>query len=117
MNGNWMTNTYKEKDYPFIYSMNGKNDTIVGWTEKTIYYQSLNTSHIGGYYFWDGRKHGGGPDVVWSDDNYNIFKYSKNLSFPAFANCSTNEYAGNGTAADGEAFGTVNGFLDWDGQR
>ena len=114
MNGNWITNTYKEKDYPFIYSMNGKNDTIVGWTEKTIYYQSLNTSHIGGYYFWDGRKHGGGPDVVWSDDNYNIFKYSKNLSFPAFANCSTNEYAGNGTAADGEAFGTVNGFLDWE---
>ncbi len=114
MNGNWVTNTFKEKDYPFIYSMNGKNDTIVGWTEKTIYYQSLNTSHIGGYYFWDGRKHGGGSGLVWSDDNYSIFKYSKNLSFPAFANCSSNEDAGNGTAADGEAFGSVNGFLDWE---
>lgn len=113
VNGNWMTNTFKEKDYPVFYSMNGKNDTIVGWTEKTIYYQSLNTSHIGGYYFWDERTHGGGSGMVWNDDNFDIFRYSRDQAFPAFSNCSVNEDPGDGTAADGEDFGSVNGFLDW----
>ncbi len=113
VNGNWMTNTYKEKDYPFIYSINGKNDTVVGWTEKTIYYQALNTSHAGGYYFWDRRKHGGGALVTWSDENFNLLRYKNNQSFPAFANCSCNEDYGDGSAASGDNYGTVNGFLDW----
>ncbi len=113
LNGNWYTGIYKEKDYPVIYSINGKNDTVVGWTEKTIYYGTLNVTHIGGYYFWDRRKHGGGALTTWSDENFNIFRYRRNLSFPAFANCSTNEDYGNGSAASGEDYGTVNGFLDW----
>ena len=113
LNGNWYTGTYKEKDYPVIYSINGKNDTVVGWTEKTIYYETLNTTHIGGFYFWDRRKHGGGTLTTWSDENFNLFRYRRNVSFPAFSNCSTNEDYGNGSAASGEDYGTVNGFLDW----
>ena len=113
LNGNWVMSTFNEKDYPVIYSINGKNDTIVGWTEKTICYDSVNASHAGGYYFWDGRKHGGGEGLVWGDDNFDLLKYSSNVSFPAFSYCSTNENAGDGHATDGESFGTVNGFLDW----
>lgn len=113
MNGNWMISTFMEKDYPLIYSINGKNDTVVGWTEKTVYYQTLNTSHIGGYYFWDRRKHGGGSLATWSDENFNLLRYRNNRSFPAFANCSVNEDYGNGSAVSGADYGSVNGFLDW----
>jgi hypothetical protein len=114
VNANWLTSTFIEKDFPIIYSINGKNDTIVGWTEKTIYYKSVNANHTGGYYFYDGRKHGGGDGVVWGDENFDIFKYSRNSSFPAFANCSANEDPGDGHATDGAPFGSVNGFLDWE---
>ncbi|MEO6166314.1 MAG: T9SS type A sorting domain-containing protein [Chitinophagales bacterium] len=113
VNGNWVISTFNEKDYPVIYSINGKNDTIVGWTEKTIYYDAVNANHVGGYYFWDGRKHGGGTGLVWGDENFDVLRYRNNVSFPAFSYCSTNEDAGDGHASDGESFGTVNGFLDW----
>ncbi|MBK9731527.1 MAG: T9SS type A sorting domain-containing protein [Chitinophagaceae bacterium] len=113
VDGNWLLQNFNEKDYPVIYSVNGKNDSIVGWTEKTYYYNSVNANHTGGYYFWDGRGHGGGPELVWSDENFNILKYRRNVLFPAFAYCSTNEDPGDGHSTDGEAYGTVNGFLDW----
>ncbi|MBX7109022.1 MAG: T9SS type A sorting domain-containing protein [Chitinophagales bacterium] len=113
VNGNWIMHNFNERDYPVIYSVNGKHDTIVGWTEKTIYYDSVNANHAGGYYFWDGRKHGGGEGLVWSDDNFDLFRYRNNVVYPAFAHCSVNEDYGDGHAYSGADFGTVNGFLDW----
>ncbi len=112
LNGGWVASKFNEKNYPLFYTMNGKYDTIMGWTEKTIYYDSVNATHIGGYYFWDSRNHGG-LGATWNDENFDLFRYRRNLSFPAFAYCSTNENFGNGNANDGASFGTVNGFLDW----
>lgn len=113
VNGGWMIHAYREKDYPVIFASNGKNDVMVGWTEKPIYYDSVRTNHTGGYYFWDEREHGG-DNATWTDASFNLFRYRKNCSFPAFANCSNDEDYGKGDNITGAAFGTVNGSLDWD---
>ena len=112
-NGGWLCHTFNDKNYPLIYSINGKYDTILGWTEKTIYYDSINANHLGGYYLWDGRNHGT-LNATWADDNFDLFRYCRNLSYPAFAHCSTNEDYGDGHAGDGASFGSINGFLEWD---
>ncbi|MBA2407550.1 MAG: T9SS type A sorting domain-containing protein [Chitinophagales bacterium] len=112
LNGGWIINKYNDKDYPVIYSMNGKNDATMGWTEKPIYYDAVNVNKVGGYYFFDPREHSG-DGKIWSNDNFDLFRYRKDLSYPAFSNCSLNEDYGNGTGTSGADFGSVNGMLDW----
>jgi predicted esterase len=112
VNGGWMVHATAEKDRPFIYSINGKNDVMVGWTEKTAFYDSVNANHTGGYYFWDSRDHGGSGSY-WNGSNFKLFRFRRNASYPAFANCSLNENYGNGSSTDGDTHGSVNGMLDW----
>lgn len=113
LNGGYVIHKYPDRDYPFIFSINGKQDKLVGWTEKTIWYDSLNNNHFPGWYFWDNRDHGGNTGVTWSNANFDPFRYRRNVSFPGINNCSLNEDFGNGTGADGEAFGSVNAAVDW----
>ena len=115
LNGGWMIHTYNQKNYPFIYSINGKKDSKMGWTEKTIYYDSVNVNHVGGYYFWDGRDHAGN-NKTWGDNNFDMFRYRKDLSYPAISNCSLNEDFGDGNGNTGDAYGTLNGAVDWKNQ-
>ncbi|MBA2421842.1 MAG: T9SS type A sorting domain-containing protein [Chitinophagales bacterium] len=112
LNGEWISHTFSEKNFPMIYSINGKYDTLIGWTEKPIYYDSINSNNIGGYYFYDGRNHAG-ENGTWGDNNFDYLRYRKNVSYPAFSNCTANEDYGNGHAGDGAAFGSINGFLDY----
>jgi len=112
VNGGWMIHTYREKDYPVFFAMNGKHDVHVGWTEKPIFYDSVKANHIGGYYFWDERDHSG-TNATWNDISFDLFRYASNKSFPAFANCSNDEDYGIGNDITGEEYGTVNGSLDW----
>jgi len=112
LNGAWVVASRPERDYPFIYALNGKNDVLVGWTEKKIYYDSVNANHTGGYYFWDSRDHGG-TGGFWSGDNFDLFRFRRNVSYPAFANCSLNENYGNGSKNSGDSYGSVNGMVDW----
>lgn len=112
LDGGWLAHNFEAKSFPVIYSINGKRDTMVGWTEKTMFYDSVNAYHLGGYFFFDNRTHSGNGST-WNDSNFDIFRYRKNASYPAFSDCSINEDAGNGSAASGALFGSVNGFLDW----
>ncbi|MBA2406817.1 MAG: T9SS type A sorting domain-containing protein, partial [Chitinophagales bacterium] len=113
LNGGWMIHEYPTRDYPFIYSNNGKMDDVVGWTEKTIFYDSLNRNHLGGYFFWDNRDHGGNTGQTWDNSNFDLYRFRRNVSFPAFAFCSLNEDFGNGNGLTGEDHGTINGALNW----
>jgi hypothetical protein len=112
LNGGWMIHQFNTKSYPVMYCINGKRDNLMGWSEKPVYYDSINANHIGGYYFWDNREHGGNGKT-WEINNFDLYRYRKNLSFPAFSNCSLNEDYGTGNGAVGPEFGTVNGSLDW----
>lgn len=112
LNGAWMAHNFSNRSYPFVYAINGKEDFVVGWTEKTIYYDSVNANATGGYYFWDSRSHGGALGY-WNDTNFDLFRFRRNVSYPAFSNCSLNENYGNGDKSSAAAYGTVNGALDW----
>ncbi|MCY7409097.1 MAG: T9SS type A sorting domain-containing protein, partial [Chitinophagales bacterium] len=112
LNGGWIIHQYQSKEFPMIFSVNGKNDQKLGWTEKTIFYDSLNNNRLGGYFFWDNRDHSGN-NKFWNVDNYNLYRYRRNVSFPAFSFCSLNEDWGDGTGTTGANYGSVNGMLDW----
>ncbi len=105
-------NKYSQKEFPFVYSLNGKKDKITGWTEKPIYYDSLNKSGRGGYFFWDEGDHGGNGGS-WNSEIFDLFRYSKKISYPAFSDCSLNEDAGAGNDTTGAPYGSKNGMLDW----
>ncbi|MCY7410462.1 MAG: T9SS type A sorting domain-containing protein, partial [Chitinophagales bacterium] len=110
--GGYVMHKNKSIDYPFVYSLNGKHDKILGWTEKTVYYDSVNTNQIGGWYFYDEGDHGANGGV-WNKEGFDLFRFNKKISYPAFSNCSINEDYGEGNDTTGAAYGSVNGMLDW----
>ncbi len=112
LNGGWLINQYPTRNYPFIYSVNGKQDNQTGWTEKTIFYDSVNANFFGGWLFWDNRTHDG-SGKTWVDKNFDLYRFRRNESFPAVTDCSLNEFWGNGNGNDGATYGTVNGTVDW----
>ncbi|MCY7411061.1 MAG: hypothetical protein LH473_12380, partial [Chitinophagales bacterium] len=112
LNGGALIHLDPNRDYPFFYSINGKKDKVMGWTEKTFYYDSVNNNYAGGWYFYDQRQHNG-LDGIWDGNNFDMFRYSKAISYPAISNCSLNEDWGDGDGSSGDSYGTVNGSIDW----
>lgn len=111
LNGGWLAHQHANDDVPLLFAINGKRDTMVGWAEKIPYYDSVNANRLGGYYYWDGRNHSGvGQQWIFAP---NLFRYHRNVSFPAFSNCSVNNNPGDGHFDNGDSLGTINGFLDW----
>lgn len=111
-NAGFMAGFNVDRSLPIIFAVNGKNDDVVGWTEKLPYYYAINESRHGGFYFWDQRDHSGGTKT-WSNWEPDFLRYNTKLSYAAFSNCSITEDSGTGNAASGDPYGTVNGFLDW----
>lgn len=112
LNGGWVIHQFNLRDYPVIFSSNGRNDNLLGWSEKPVWYDSINKNHVGGFYYFDQRNHAG-DNKTWAGNNFDMYRYRRNLSYPAFANCSFNNNAGNGDGANGDLVGTINGYLDW----
>ncbi|MCS6917234.1 MAG: MopE-related protein [Chitinophagales bacterium] len=102
----------RHTDWPVIFSINGKRDDLIGWTEKIAWYDSVNSNAVGGYYFFDLRKHSG-EGKTWHQLPFDAFRYRTNVSYPAFSNCSANEDPGQGNDVTGDSVGSVNGYLDW----
>jgi hypothetical protein len=111
LNGGWLAHQHANDNVPLLFAVNGRRDTTVGWAEKIPYYDSVNANRLGGFYYWDNRKHSGlGQQWVFAP---NLFRYHRNVSFPAFSNCSFNNNPGDGHTNNGDTLGTINGFLDW----
>ena len=111
LNGGWLAHQHANDNVPLLFAVSGKNDTMVGWAEKIPYYDSVNANRLGGFYFWDQRTHNG--DGAHWNISPDLMRYHRNLSFPAFSNCSANNNPGDGHADSGDSVGTINGFLDW----
>ncbi|MBA3647054.1 MAG: hypothetical protein H0W62_00645 [Chitinophagales bacterium] len=111
-----MTYYNRELDVPLIFDVHGKNDDKVGWTDGKIeWFDSLQSNHYGGVWYWDQREHGGGGKNFSNDETTpDIYRYQNNKSYPAFSNCSINQDPGNGSKNDGDPYGAINGYLDWD---
>lgn len=103
------------KSLPFMSGINGKQDVTVGWVQNFHWFDSLDFNRQGGVWFWDQRNHTGeGKDFNTDETKLDFLRFSTKKSFPAFAYCSINEDPGNGNVNDGDPYGSLNGYLDWD---
>src|SRR5205085_10449316 len=73
---------------------------------------SMNANHLGGYFYYDQRSHGGNGRT-WENIDFNCFRFSKIISYPAFFDCSLNGNPGTGDGANGDPYGSINGYLQW----
>ncbi|MEI7802065.1 MAG: alpha/beta hydrolase-fold protein, partial [Bacteroidota bacterium] len=99
--------------HPFMIATNGKNDFVVGWSEKPVFYDSANVNLLGGAYYWDLKAHNGVGHNWKTNYSPNFFRFRNDCSYPAFSNCTSNGNPGNGSPADGDSVGTINGRIGW----
>ena len=95
----------------------GINDNVTGWSEKVAYFQAIQQNDAGGAWFWDDRDHYTPfEQTEWFPmmAARQLYKYRKDVSYPAFTNCSTNSNFGNGDPATADPIGNINGAVDWD---
>jgi hypothetical protein len=103
------------KGLPFIGAIHGKQDVQVGWVQQLFWYDSLEFSHQGGVWYWDQRQHGGSGKQYLDDEiKFDLKRFSTAKSYPAYSYCSINQDPGNGSKTSGDAYGAINGYLDWD---
>lgn len=100
----------------FLVNFSGRHDNTVGWAEKMRYFAAKEAHRQGGIELWDNRDHAAmaypGAMGPMLDLRY-LYRFSSDLSWPAFSRCSKNDDAGDGTAASGDSVGTINGYMDW----
>lgn len=104
-------------DYPLVTAWNGRSDTVVGWPEKPPTYAALQAARQPAVFLFDQRDHQGAGGV-WSAFNNTlrneIWNYRIHQAIPAFSNLSLNDDPGDGNPLNGDAVGTINGYLSWD---
>ncbi|MEO6169294.1 MAG: hypothetical protein ABIO46_02115 [Chitinophagales bacterium] len=103
------------REVPLIFDVHGKGDNSVGWTSGKIeWFDSLQMNHYGGVIYWDQREHNGNnKDFLSEETTPDFFRYATYQSYPAFSNCSINQNPGNGSPNNGDPYGALNGYLDW----
>lgn len=123
LDAGFLASAYPEWDFSPVWAFNGRNDTAVGWSEKIPCYKAMNNTLHGWAFFWDLRAHGGQApfprqwrEAGWEDAIFDwmITNLRLDQSYPAFSNCSIDDDPGNGDPEDGDAVGTINGYLRWD---
>jgi hypothetical protein len=105
----------EQRSVPLIFDVHGKNDGTNGWNPgKVEWLDSLNNNHYGGAWYWDQRKHNGDGKNFTSEETLPDFlRYHTTKSYPAFSNCSINQNPGNGNKNNGDPYGALNGYLDF----
>lgn len=103
------------RNVPLIFDVHGKKDNSVNWSSGKIdWFDSLQINHFGGVIYWDQREHNGtNKDFLSEETTPDFFRYATYLSYPAFSNCSINQDPGNGSPSNGDPYGALNGYLDW----
>ncbi|HYV92809.1 MAG TPA: T9SS type A sorting domain-containing protein [Chitinophagales bacterium] len=111
-----MLSNNKLRTLPPIYDVHGKQDETVVWNSGMInWLNSLENNSVGGAWYWDQRNHsGGGKNFIDGETQPNFYRFATNISYPAFSHCSANQNPGTGKPSNGDPYGSINGYLDWD---
>jgi hypothetical protein len=111
-----MVDVNEDVDMPLIFDVHGKKDITISWSPWIIeWYDSLQSNHVGGVFYWDQRNHSGdGKNFSSEETTPDFYRYQTNLSYPAFSHCSINQNPGNGIPTNGDPVGAINGYLQWD---
>ena len=115
LNGTHVAVSEAGPDLPPMMAFNGRNDLNVGWAEKVLFWEAMEQHRRGGWFFWDNRNHGG-VGAVWIPEQLPAYldRLRTNRSFPALSHCDRNGLLGDGSPADGDSVGTLNGHVEWD---
>ena len=109
----------RAKRLPFMYLVNGRNDTSIPWYNNPPFYKALQAGPHGVAAFWDEGQHGtcgrnAPADVkAWRRDWELLLRFRRNESYPVFTNCSTDGNPGNGDPTDGDPVAWINRGMDW----
>ncbi len=115
MNIKTMMNKLKNTGLPVIYTIHGKNDNTVFWSDKPTYLTQNENYWQGGVHFWDQREHDGDNSNFFDNETMPKFdRFAVNSSFPAFSHCDGNEDPGDGDPLTGDAYGSFSGSVAWD---
>ena len=52
-----MARSLEARYVPPIIAFSGRNDSLLGWSEKIPFYRAMRESRAGGTFFWDARSH------------------------------------------------------------
>ena len=106
-----------KKDLPFLFILNGRQDSSIPWGNNPPFYRALDDSHQGFSAYWDNGQHSSvardAPEDInaWSKA---MHRFRLNESFPAFSRNSSNRHPGAGNPTDGNIVGWMNRGMDWD---
>ncbi|MCS6991092.1 MAG: hypothetical protein NZL95_04450 [Chitinophagales bacterium] len=110
-----MMQKYTSLGLPVIYTIHGKNDATVGWSDKPDYLNQNEQYWHGGVHFWDQRKHDGSQANFFDSEITPPFsKFRANISYPAVSNCDINQNPGDGNPANGDPYGAFSAYVTFD---
>lgn len=116
IDGRWLAETFEWRGSSPIVSFHGRTDDIIGWPSTAAYLNVAAEHRAGGIHFWDGTGHATWSQGPWRpmQNGLELTRYRLDSSWPSFANCSTDQLTGDGTAASGDSVGQINGYVDYD---
>ena len=102
------------QEVPYLCFANGKNDSAIGWPQAYTFVNSLITARQPFKFKWGQNGHGERASLPAGGDRYIGIIIKKNVTLPAFTNCSLDDNMGNGDPADGDPSGNLNAYSLWE---
>mgnify|MGYP001085340912 CR=1 FL=1 len=102
------------QEVPYLCFANGKNDSAIGWPQAYTFVNALITARQPFKFKWGQSGHGERSSLPAGSDRYIGIVIKKNVTLPAFTNCSLDDNMGNGDPADGDLSGNLNAYSLWE---
>jgi hypothetical protein len=104
------------EEWPVLRTLSGRNDETVGWMSAVGLFAGLERIGRPAVHYFDERTHN--PNGYWKDLERQLLKrtFDTRRDRPSlrFSGCTLDDDPGDGTRADGDAVGTINGYVDYD---
>jgi pimeloyl-ACP methyl ester carboxylesterase len=115
-NASALSQMFPAVDGPVFRTINGRNDTTVGWQSAVTLYEALASIYYPGGHYFDTRRHS--PFGHWAGMEQELLKRTlatrRDRPSLHFGGLSINDEAGMGDPGDGDAIGTLNGTIEYD---
>jgi len=107
-----------KSDVPFIRMAHGRVDGWMTWQNTLPLYKALTASRHGFLAAWTPAGHGASRFCTAKFLNYPLFERMRiDRSFLAITDSSSDESYGNGDKTDGDLYGHMNLYIDWEVEK
>ena len=102
--------------WPFIRTISGRNDSVVGWFSTWNLYAGLTVAGRSAAHYFDQSEHG--PDGFWIENLQNdligrTFEHRSDIPSLAFSDFTLDGNPGDGQPSDGDAIGNLGGSIEF----